>query len=97
TPLPYCKLCAVLGALFVCGSTYLGTLKNKTSPFLWYTPGKACLEEWPWNSRTHASRCSSRQRNRSRAAPDGCLWPAPSKNWGPGDNGAQNGNSGGAA
>jgi hypothetical protein len=58
----------------------LGTLENKTSPLLWYTPGTSCLEESPWNSRTHSSRCASKQRNPSRAVPDGCVWPAPSKN-----------------
>src|SRR4029450_520922 len=74
----------------------LGTFENKTSPLLWYTPGTSFLEESPWNSRTRSRRCSSRQQNRSRAVPDGCLWPAPSKSWGLGDNGVRNVNSGGA-
>jgi len=75
---------------------HLGTFENKTSPLLWYPPGISFLEESPWNSRTRSRRCSSRQQNRSRAVPDGCLWPAPSKSWGLGDNGVRNVNSGGA-
>src|SRR5262245_30117271 len=74
----------------------LGTFENKTSPLLWYTPGISFLEDSPWNAQTRSSRSSSRQQNRSRVVLDGCLWPVPSKSWGPGANGVRNVNSGGA-